>query len=260
MDQPCPPVLDQRAGPGEIEFVKLIKDDGFAETWFVRYKGKKWLHKTYRFRFWWGRLAQPFARKWTNNEIAICHALAGVPGTVNHCLKLSDQSFLREWIDGVDLGQRKLQGRVPGNDFFEELYANVLQIHERGVAYNDLAKKYNVIVTEDDHPVLIDYQISMQRYNGRNPVRRKINYAFIRYMQSEDIRHVIKLKRRNRPDLLTPEEEVASYRLPRGGEFLRRFITRPLRVMKRAIYPSGSNETFRFSKKYRERNTDYVQK
>ena len=244
----------------DIEFVKQIKDDGFAETWVAKYQGKKWLYKKYRFRFWWGRLANPFSKKWARNEMAICEALRGVPGTVNNYLKVSEQAFLREWVEGVDLGQRKLQGRVPGNAFFEELRSNVEKIHERGIAYNDLAKKYNVVVTEDDHPVLIDYQISMRRYQGRNPVRRKLNHRFIRYMQSEDLRHVVKLKRRNNPGLLTAEEEAASYALPKGGRALRKMITQPARMIKRAIYPSGSNETFRLSKKYRERKKGYVQK
>jgi tRNA A-37 threonylcarbamoyl transferase component Bud32 len=244
----------------DIEFVKLIKDDGFAETWVVHYQGKKWLHKTYRFRFWWGRMARPLARKWARNEMALCDALRGVPGTVSNYIKVSDQSFMREWVEGIDLGQRKLQGRVPGNAFFDELRSNVEKIHERGIAYNDLAKKYNVVVTEDDHPILIDYQISMRRYEGRNPIRRKINHSFIRYMQSEDLRHVVKLKRRNRPDLVTPEETAASYDLPKGGRTLRKWITQPARWIKRAIYPSGSNETFRFSKKYKQREKGYVQK
>ena len=244
----------------DIEFVKQIKDDGFAETWIANYDGKKWLYKKYRFRFWWGKLAAPFARKWARNEMAICDALKGVPGTVSGYLKVSDQSFLREWVEGIDLGQRKLQKNVPGNAFFEELRANVEQIHARGIAYNDLAKKYNVIVTPDDHPVLIDYQISMRRYQGRNPIRRKFNHKFIDYMQSEDLRHVVKLKRRNRPDLVTEEEREASYKLPKGGETVRTLVTRPARTLKRAIYPSGSNETFRFSKKYRERKKGYVQK
>lgn len=244
----------------DIEFVKQIKDDGFAETWIVQYQDKKWLYKHYRFRFWWGKLGQPMARKWARNEMALCDALQGVPGTVSNYIKVTDQSFLREWIEGIDLGQRKLQGRVPGNAFFDELRSNVQEIHKKGIAYNDLAKKYNIVVTEDDRPVLIDYQISMQQYEGKNRLRRKINHAFIRYMQSEDLRHVVKLKRRNRPDLVTPEEEAASYEFPKGGAALRKFITQPARLIKRAIYPSGSNETFRFSKKYRQREKGYVQK
>ena len=244
----------------DIEFDKQIKDDGFAETWIVRYKGRKWLYKSYRFRFWWGKAARPFARKWARNEMAMCDLLKGIPGTVTTYIKVDDQSFLRDWVEGVDLGQRKLQKRVPGNEFFDELRETVEQIHARGASYNDLAKKYNVIVTEDDHPVLIDYQISTRAYAGRNPLRRKFNQKFIGYMQSEDLRHVIKLKRRNRPDLLTPEEEAASYKLPPGGRAWRKFVTEPMRVIKRAIYPSGSNETFRFSKKYRERKKGYVQK
>ena len=43
-------------------------------------------------------------------------------------------------------------------------------------------------------------------------------------------------------------------------ETIRTLVTRPARTLKRAIYPSGSNETFRFSKKYRERKKGYVQK
>ncbi len=244
----------------EIDFVKQIKDDGFAETWIVKYQGKQWLHKTYRFRFWWGRMARPFARKWARNEMALCDALKGIPGTATDYLKITDQSFLRGWVEGVDLGQRKLQGKVPGNEFFEELRSTVEQIHQRGIAYNDLAKKYNVIVTPDDHPVLIDYQISTRSYAGNNPLRRKINQKFISYMQSEDLRHVIKLKRRNRPDLLSEEEKTQSYNLPRGGRMWRRMVTQPLRLFKRAIYPSGSNEAFRFGKKYRQRKKGYVQK
>jgi len=244
----------------ELEVVKQIKDDGFAETWIVRYQGKKWLHKTYRFRFWWGKLAKPLARKWARNEMALCRTLQGITGTATHFIQITDQSFLREWVEGVDLGQRKREGRVPGNEFFQELGETVKLIHARGVAYNDLAKKYNVIVTNDDHPVLIDYQISMRSYAGSNPIRRKINQKIISYLQSEDLRHVIKLKRRNRPDLVSEQEQAESYNLPKGGRTFRRFFTVPLRTLKRALYPSGSNEAFRFSRKYRNRKKGYVQK
>ena len=253
-------IASPNINPDELELVKQIKDDGFAETWIVHYDGKKWLYKKYRFRFWWGRIGRPFARKWARNEMGMCDTLKGIPGTVTNYIQIDQQSFLREWVEGVDLGQRKLQKRVPGSAFFEELRSVVEQIHSRGVSYNDLAKKYNVIVTEDDHPVLIDYQISTRSYVGKNPIRKAWNKRFIAYMQSEDLRHVTKLKRRNRPDLLTEEEEKESYRLPKGGKFLRTFITQPLRIVKRAIYPSGSNETFRFSKKYKERKGGYVQK
>ena len=71
--------------------------------------------------------------------MTLCRELKGISGTATEYLKVNDRTFLRGWVEGVDLGERRSQGRVPGNAFFEELRETVEAIHKRGIAYNDLA-------------------------------------------------------------------------------------------------------------------------
>lgn len=69
--------------------------------------------------------------------------------------KLVRNAVARSFIAGHPLASDE---RV-GPNFFTELKASLVAMHERGIAYVDLHKRENVIVGDDGHPYLVDFQI-----------------------------------------------------------------------------------------------------
>ena len=81
------------------------------------------------------------------------------------------------------------------------------------MAYVDLEKCENVLVGDDGLPHLFDFQISWywsRRWGGELLPLRVMRGWF----QRGDRYHLIKLRRRTRPDQLSPEVLAASYRKP----------------------------------------------
>ena len=62
----------------------------------------------------------------------------------------------RAFVAGHPMGKDE---RV-GPDFFPLLRTALIEMHRRGIAYVDLHKRENVIVGDDGHPYLVDFQIS----------------------------------------------------------------------------------------------------
>lgn len=236
-----------------FEVLRELKDDGFALTQLVRMDGRRWLRKEFRFRTPLGRWLRPLARYWLRHEVDVSRALAGIEGIPADAVELSDTSFCRAWIPGEDLRAHRRAGRSVADDFFEELLSLVHQVHARGVAYGDLQKKDNIIVGEDGRPYLIDFQISLRRYEGPSALRRRVSGWLVRHTQADDLRHLYKHKCRIRPDLATPEERARSRRRSPVSRLKLVFYGRTLRPLKRLVYPHGSDETFRFSRRWRER-------
>jgi hypothetical protein len=242
-----------RVEPREIQVIRELKDDAFALTQLVRMDGRHWLRKEFRFRVPMGRLLAPLARYWARHEMEVGRALAGIDGVPGAPVPVSETCFCRPWIEGRDLRAHLDAGGALRDDFFDRLLALVREIHRRGIAYADLQKKDNIIVGTDGRPSLIDFQISLRRYQGRSAVRRAISAWWVRHSQADDLRHVYKHKRRLRPDLLTPDEEARSLRRSPVSWLKRIFYAKTLRHVKRLVYPHGSNETFRFSREWRQR-------
>jgi hypothetical protein len=234
--------------PTEIKVLRELKDDAFARTQLVEMEGCRWLRKEYRFRGLLRDRLEPLARRWTRHEMEVGRVLAGIDGTPGTPTALSDTSFLRPWIDGEDLHQHRRAGRPVSDTFFDELRMLVEAVHERGIGYADLAKRDNIIVGTNGRPHLIDFQISLRRYEGPSSLRRRISSWWLRHTQADDLRYVYKHKRRIRPDLITPEEVEQSQRRSPVSWFKHLFFALTLRRAKRWVYPKGSNDVSRFSK------------
>jgi predicted Ser/Thr protein kinase len=224
--------------------LRELKDDGFAHTRLVECDGARWVHKRFRFRFVWGRPLAPLARAFMRHELSMCRRLEGVEGAAWRSRSLDGDSFLREWVDGVDLRAWCAAGRAVPDDFCDRLRETLDVLHARGIAYNDLAKLDNVVVTPAGRPVLIDYQVSVAAYAGRSRVRSALSRFFLPRLQREDDRQFYKLKARVRPDLASEEERRKSR--DRGGlSRAHHAFRRVFHPVKRVFYPKGSNETFR---------------
>jgi len=110
----------------------------------------------------------------------------------------------RSWLSGVPLHIAEPHGETA---FFREAKRCLYALHRRGVVHNDLAKQQNWLRLSDGRPALIDFQLA-----SVHPRRGKL-YRVLAY---EDLRHLLKHKKRYCSDALTARERriLATKSLP----------------------------------------------
>jgi RIO-like serine/threonine protein kinase len=161
------------------------------------------------------------ARRLAAREARALQALRGqarVPRLVNWDGRL----LQRTWLAGVPLHRCGSVDRA----YFRAALQLLRQLHAAGVVHNDLAKEPNWLVMPDGQPALVDFQLAMRpRRRGR----------LFRMLAHDDLRHLLKHKRRYCPDLLTARERsVLARRSPvsaawaRSGKPIYHFVTRRL--------------------------------
>jgi hypothetical protein len=101
--------------------------------------------------------------------------------------------LVRGWIDGVPLHIAKPHGDAA---YFRSAKAALRKLHRAGIAHNDLAKEQNWLVAQG-RAYLTDFQLAA-RFRRRNWLFRIARY--------EDLRHLLKHKRRYAPEALTAAE------------------------------------------------------
>ena len=101
---------------------------------------------------------------------------------------------MRGWIDGLPLHIAKPHGEC---DYFRSAKAALRKLHRAGICHNDLAKEQNWLRGRDGRAYLTDFQLAA-RFSRRNWLFRIAAY--------EDLRHLLKHKRRYAPDALTAAE------------------------------------------------------
>ncbi len=104
------------------------------------------------------------------------------------------QELVRGWIDGVALHIAKPQG---DSAYFRSAKAVLRRLHRAGICHNDLAKEQNWLRGVDGRCYLTDFQLA-GCFSGRGRLFRILAY--------EDLRHLLKHKRRYLPEALTPAE------------------------------------------------------
>lgn len=170
--------------------------------------------------------------------------MGGIPrylGRVNEKGEPDSQGvgFLHSFIEG-----RPLNRKLPTPDgYFAKLEALFREIHGRNIAYVDTNKPQNILLGDDGLPYLIDFQISFDR--NRFPTR-----WLLRRFQREDLYHLLKHRRRMRPDELTPEQLAQASKVSPAVK-LHRILTWPYFKIRRALFrklekdgrllPSGSD-------------------
>lgn len=156
-------------------------------------------------------------------ETEIIRRLKGVGCVPNVIKRYGKTGFVYDYIEGQSLDEYPA---VP-DDFFDDLKDLLGRIHRRKICYMDMNKRGNIIVGKDGRPSLIDFQISMF-LPGKlcGPLRR----AF----QKEDFYHLLKHKRRFRPDILT-ELEDAHVKCPSVMIRIHRFVACPFQRVRRPI-------------------------
>src|SRR5438105_4018344 len=121
-------------------------------------------------------------------------AAAGSLGITAPLLFAGRGFLVRGWIDGVALHIAKPAG---DHGYFRSAKAALRKLHRIGICHNDLAKEQNWLRGTDGHAYLTDFQVAV-RFARRSRLFRIAAY--------EDLRHLLKHKRRYTPDALTAAE------------------------------------------------------
>ena len=208
---------------------KVLKHDFFAVT--ARYRDPDGLPvclKHYHTEPWLGWPLDWAGRLMADREVRHYRLLQDLGGVPRLLGRVGKSAFVHAWVEGHDLLD---QTEPLPDDFFDRVEALVRALHSRGMAYVDMNKPDNVLVSREGRPVLIDFQISWAPRIGRGPVGA-LKRRVLAMLQEADLYHVRKLKRLYRKDLMTPEELAASYRRPWFLNLHRAFGA-PLRDLRR---------------------------
>jgi len=134
-------------------------------------------------------------------------------------------AFAHDYVEGHPLAQAER----PGHEFFEALDDLIRIMHERGLAYLDLNKRENVIVTDKNHPLLVDFQIHLAPpfwLAGLPPVR-----WIMRQFQKGDVYHLRKLQIYH---TLGPDA-VTALRIPWSSRIWRLIYVHPVQWARRRL-------------------------
>jgi hypothetical protein len=139
---------------------------------------------------WW---SLPLARHLFARERKAL-AIAGKLGVAPPLLWAGPHGLVRGWIAGLPLHIAKPHGE---RAYFLSAKAALRKLHRAGICHNDLAKEQNWLRGGDGRAYLTDFQLAMC-FSRRGRLFRVAAY--------EDLRHLLKHKRRYAPDALTATE------------------------------------------------------
>jgi len=207
----------------------ILKHDFFAATALYEGPCGKVVLKIGRRARLFGLPLRWLGRLLTAHESRLYQRLDGIPGVPRFLGRWGDCGLLHEFIEGHPLAK----GEWVDDRFFDRLRDLLDEVHRREVAYVDLEKRENILVGDDGRPYLIDFQISWHlppNRGGRTSAARFI----LNVLQASDRYHLLKHRRRQRPDLLSAEEFAASYRPPASIAW-HRHLFRPLTKLRRRV-------------------------
>ena len=166
--------INQKLRSGEdIDLVELTNQGHQGIASKVMVDGQSLLIKrTNKIGVFTRRVSEHFIQ----HEYKIYQRLEGIAG-IPKCYGLSDDgSLILEYIDGDSYREKEyiLENR---DQFFVDLLALILSIHEVGVSHGDLKRKDNILIGEKNQPYLIDFGAAMS-LNSKNQFIKRWLYNF----------------------------------------------------------------------------------
>ena len=196
---------------------EALKSDSFGRILLVRTPDQVFVRRDLSASPWWLRVPAWYL---ANREARALRHLKGMAATPR-LLGWDGTHLDRSFLDGEAMYLRPPRGDVA---YFHAARRLLQQLHQRGVAHNDLAKEANWLVQEDGMPALIDFQLAVCGH----PRSR-----WMRLLAREDLRHLLKHKRMYCGHALTPVERRVLKRHSwvrdlwfRTGKPVYRFVTR----------------------------------
>ena len=174
-----------------------------------------------------------FPMEWTGRwlcrrELRFYQRLSDLGNVPKILGRVGTTGFVHEYAKGEPLSRER---PVP-DGFFDRLLALMDRLHERGIAYVDANKPQNILLGENGRPHLIDFQIS---YDVREFGDTFLSRWFLARMRRADIYHVLKHKKRMRPDEMT-EIEWRIVKERRTLIRIHRFLTKPYFKFRRTTF------------------------
>jgi predicted Ser/Thr protein kinase len=205
------------------ELEKIFKHDFFACTgrYLCEQTQERIVLKIGRLQSFLGIPCAWIGRFLRNREIQILKQLQDIDQFPNIIKLYGRNGVIYRYIEGKTPDEKP---SVP-DDFFDQLQSLLETIHQRNICYLDMNKRGNILVGQDGRPYVIDFQISM--FLSAKWCRR-LRETF----QKEDFYHLLKHKRKLRPDLLTEEEHIKQ---PSILIRLHRIIAYPFQKLRRPI-------------------------
>jgi hypothetical protein len=138
---------------------------------------------------WWSRMLAHHLFRREHRALARAASLDVAP----RLLFAARRMLVRRWIAGVPLHIAKPHGDTA---YFRSAKIALRKLHRAGVTHNDLAKEQNWLYA-DGRAYVTDFQLA-SCFRSRS--------ALFRIARYEDLRHLLKHKRRYAPDALTAAE------------------------------------------------------
>lgn len=209
---------------------RFIKHDFFAATGFYTdvETGERVVLKMSRTEPFVG-IPLRWLGRWVNQrEMRFYTKLSDLPNVPKLIGPVGDTGFVHAFAPGEPLSSRST---IP-DAFFDDILRLIEVLYARGVAIVDTNKPENILLGDDGRPHLIDFQISFDTADMYNiwPAR-----PLLRMFRRTDVYHVLKHKRRLRPDLLT-EVERALVERRSWPVRLHRTLTRPYFIIRRQLF------------------------
>jgi RIO-like serine/threonine protein kinase len=228
--------LGKRDLPATIEVAgetfrheKTVKHDFWAVTGFyLNDKGKRVVLKMSRTEDFAGFPLQWIGRWLCRREMRFYNALSDLPNVPPVLGTVGQTGFVHAYCEGQPLSKHR---PVP-DKFFDQLLELLRELHNRDIAYVDTNKPENILLGDDGRPHLIDFQISYDLHELGNWF---LNRRLLKQLQREDLYHILKHKKRLRPDEMTTEELTAAERKSRLIR-LHRFLTKPYFLLRRRTF------------------------
>jgi len=222
---------------------RSVKHDFVAATGFYQDSaGKRVVLKISRTVRFAGIPLRWMGKKVCRREMRFYQKLQDLPNVPKLMGQVGPTGFVHEYAEGRPLSKHK---PVP-DGFFQQLQELLEELHRRDIAYVDTNKPENILLGDDGRPHLIDFQISCDLETVGNWF---IGRWILHLLQREDFYHVLKHKRRLRPDELSEEEREHAQRrsllirlhriIFKPYFFVRRRLFRRLRASGRLL-PEGS--------------------
>lgn len=220
------------------QWVETFKHDFFAATGLYRGPEGLAVLKLNRLNDAFTAPMSWIGRFLARREIRHYRLMEGVSGVPRLIGAVGPTGLLHEYVPGHPLGRDE----AVSDAFFDELYDLLDLVHARGMAYVDLNKRQNILMGDDGRPHLIDFQISLwfprSGWRGWTPLQ-----WLLRRFQQADRYHMLKHKRRLRPDQLTSNEREVVERLSVWIR-LHRTIAGPItQTRRRALKRLAQSET-----------------
>src|SRR5687767_14558322 len=206
-----------------------VKHDFFAATGFYEDgDGRRVVLKMSRTEEFAGVPLEWLGRVLCRREMRFYNKLSDLPNVPPVLGTVGTTGFVHAFVEGRPLSKDR---PVP-DGFFDQLAALLDALHARGIAYVDTNKPENILLGDDGRPHLIDFQIS---YDVEELYNTALNRWFLGWLHRADVYHLLKHKKRLRPDEMTPEE---TRRAERKGWLIRthRFVTKPYFLLRRTTF------------------------